>query len=151
MGGIRADKAGFTIIEIVVVVAIVSILLLAANPGGNRSREPQIGKKGEMDLISIYNAEKSYKLDNTAYTTNLADLTSTVSTAAFSSISVNAMNFTYVITLPGTGFKVTGTRTGSGICKGKTISINSAGLVCTVKGPGCLSDGCSYAGINIWR
>ena len=57
-------RKGFSLIEIIVVLAIVSVMLLITNSGGEKPRESQIGAKGRMWLKTIYNAEKRYRLDN---------------------------------------------------------------------------------------
>jgi prepilin-type N-terminal cleavage/methylation domain-containing protein len=60
-------KAGFSFVELMVVMVIIGILATFATVSYNKYAEKNRANTGVSNLIAIYNAEKRYKLDNNSY------------------------------------------------------------------------------------
>jgi type IV pilus assembly protein PilA len=70
----REDDEGFTLIELMVVVLIVAILIAIAVPTFLGARERAQDRAAQANLRSALRAEKTYYVDNEAYTDADADL-----------------------------------------------------------------------------
>ncbi len=70
----REDK-GFTLIELMVVVLIIAILIAIAIPTFLGARKRAQDKQAQSNLRNALTAEKTYYVDNQAYTAVVADLT----------------------------------------------------------------------------
>ncbi len=141
-------KKGFSSIELMIVMVIVVIMSTFAMPSYAKYIEKSRGKNAEANLMIIHNMEKRFKLDNDAYyecATVPCDTTGKFvcpATAGCGS-NLNIINaalglfirdpyFTYTIAIEGaSGYKVTATRSGTGLCSGKTMTITDASSVIT--------------------
>lgn len=79
------SKAGFTLVEIMIVVAILGILLIIVTPGFLKARRQSRDKMCQNNLRLISHALKQYKIDE-----NLADTTD--ATAVYNGLIVNSPN-----------------------------------------------------------
>lgn len=133
-------KKGFSFIELMIVVVIVVIISTFAMPSYAKYIEKSRGKNAEANLMIIYNMEKRFKLDNDAYfvcpaTTGCGSNLNIINTAL--GLFIRDPYFTYTIAIEGTsGYKVTATRSGTGLCSGETMTITDASSVIT---KGCSS------------
>jgi type IV pilus assembly protein PilA len=66
----RGDEEGFTLIELMVVVLIIAILLAIAIPTFLGARSKAQDRAAESNLRNALTAEKTYYVDNEAYTDN---------------------------------------------------------------------------------
>lgn len=71
-----ARRAGFTIVETMVVVSIAAILMTMAVPQIGKNAETVRVDKASSDLRSLWRAQRRYKLERGAFTTKLTDLES---------------------------------------------------------------------------
>lgn len=142
-------EKGFSFIELMIVVVIVVIMSTFAMPSYAKYIEKSRGKNAEANLMIIHNMEKRFKLDNDAYyecaTVPCNATGKFVCPAIACTIDcANIINaalglfirdpyFTYTIDIiEGTsGYKVTATRSGTGPCSGKTMTITDASSVIT--------------------
>jgi len=69
----RSDE-GFTLVELMVVVLIIAILIAVAIPTFLGARRGAQDRAAQIDLRNFLLAERTYYVDNTAYTTVVADL-----------------------------------------------------------------------------
>ena len=110
-------RAGFTLIEVMVSVAIVLILASVAIPQYGRVVERHYWRQAQDLLMTIYSGERAFFFVNNAYKalpagSTLADWR----TIFMDDPQIGAVPpITYVVTTPGGGFLATGTRNdGSG-------------------------------------
>lgn len=70
----RNQKSGFTLMELIVVMAIIGILItvLAPKIGGIAGRANEMGAK--VELTSLYTFEQAYRLGSTGYSSNLGEI-----------------------------------------------------------------------------
>lgn len=112
------EKTGFSIIELIVVVVIISIVTAFAIPSYHKAMERGRSEQAIANLKSIYNAEKRYHFDTGAFYTcspcTLAAINENLE------IDVTDAHFTYEITDAG----ATATRVGGRYCPGLTITLN---------------------------
>ncbi len=66
----RSDERGFTLIELMVVVLIIAILLAIAIPTFLGARSKAEDRAAQSNLRNALTAEKTYYVDNEAYTDN---------------------------------------------------------------------------------
>ena len=117
------SKSCFTLLEIVIVLIIVAVLAASGAIYHLRAIEGGRGKYAEFNLISIYNAQKRYRLNNLQYY-------GCVATCSDEEVSENlevdlADNyFIYTITEDGNSFIATATRKDEGDCAEETMTIN---------------------------
>ena len=68
MGGRKHNKkSGFSLVELLITVIVIGILLTIAVPAYYNSFEKSRGQNAELNLISIYNAQKRHKLTQRTY------------------------------------------------------------------------------------
>jgi prepilin-type N-terminal cleavage/methylation domain-containing protein len=87
-----ADKKGFTLLELIIVMVIIGVLVRIAVLNYNIMMIQGAAKAAQNNLISIYNAQKSYYFNNGSYCTSCNSLTS-INTTLILNITDN--NFTY--------------------------------------------------------
>jgi type IV pilus assembly protein PilE len=118
------NKRGFTMVEIMVVLIIVSILAAMAIPNYNRSVERAKSRDAQTTLEAIYQSERLFQLDNQAFGT----LGQLVAGNYIVDPDPGNSNLDWDYATAGvaaTTFTVTATRTG-GLLNGTTITINQA-------------------------
>ena len=69
------EEKGFTLIELMVVVLIIAILIAIAIPTFLGARKRAQDKQAQSNLRNGLTTEKTYYVDNQAYTATVADLT----------------------------------------------------------------------------
>ncbi len=107
------------------VIVIIAILYSITVPTYEKLLEKNRAEAASFNLISLYNAEKRYKLDDATgqyftcgATCDSATLNNTLD------IYINDSNFTYGIVPDAVnGFKATATRAGGNLCNGKTMTV----------------------------
>jgi prepilin-type N-terminal cleavage/methylation domain-containing protein len=158
------DKKGFTLIEIIVVIVIIGILISISVPAYFSMMQRGAANAAEHNLITIYNAEKSYFFANGVYctqttgasghipctdttnaltllNTNLATLDQANPPATTLNITDNY--FSYSCSTDTSGFKCIATNTGSGVILTLTNApIVLPGSTCTPQ-PSCLNPSCN--------
>jgi type IV pilus assembly protein PilA len=82
------DEAGFTLIELMVVVLIIAILIAIAIPTFLGARERAQDRAAQSDLRNGLAAEKVFYVDNEVYTATAADLTPIEPSLAFDGTDV---------------------------------------------------------------
>ena len=107
------------------VIILIAILYSIAVPTHERLLEKNRAEAANFNLLSIYNAEKRYKLDNAAgqyFTCGAACASAVIDNNL--GVYINDNNFTYGI-VPDTtgGFKATATRVGGNLCNGKIMAV----------------------------
>jgi prepilin-type N-terminal cleavage/methylation domain-containing protein len=136
-------KKGFTLVELMVVLGIITILTTLAMPSYAKYTEKSYGKNAEGNLTVIYNMEKRIKMDNGGYYECAQSPCPGYSCPAPAGCSSSIINtglglfirdtrFTYKIErLGASGYKATATRLAIGPCSGKDMTITDAGSVIT--------------------
>jgi len=69
------DEQGFSLIELMMVVLIISVLMLLALPTFLGARTRAYDRTAQADIRNAFVAEKAYYADNLTYTTNPATMT----------------------------------------------------------------------------
>ncbi|MGZ6535033.1 MAG: type II secretion system protein [Actinomycetota bacterium] len=72
---LNRDEEGFTLIELMVVVLIIAILIAIAIPTFLGARQRAQDKQAQSNIRNALTTEKTYYVDNQAYTATSADLT----------------------------------------------------------------------------
>jgi len=72
---LHGDEAGFTLIELMVVVLIIAILIAIAIPTFLGARQRAQDKQAQSNIRNALTTEKTYYVDNQAYTATAANLT----------------------------------------------------------------------------
>src|SRR5438477_12605363 len=103
------DEKGFTLIELMVVVLIIAILIAIAIPTFLGARQRAQDKQAQSNIRNALTTEKTYYVDNQAYTATAANLTAIETSLDFSQANASTRGV-----LP-TLVKV-GTDTAGGVC-----------------------------------
>jgi len=118
-----AKKPAVSLLEILLVVAIIGIVVAFAIPGYQRAIEKSRGRHAEFNLMSIYNAQKRYKLDNNQYYSCDPVCTNDLILQTLD-VDIADSYFTYNIVVVGIGFTATAKRVGGEFCNGDTMTVN---------------------------
>ena len=123
LGDSKLRKApAFSLLELLVVVAIVAILAAAALPNFQRMVERSRVQDAQTTLNMIFHAERIYRLDNNAFGT-LAQLVA--GRYLSSDPNTNTTNWTFATAnVAAATFTATATRVGGGVFNGNTISLD---------------------------
>ena len=118
--GVRAERSsrqqGFTLIELMVVVLIISILLLVAIPMFLGARTRAQDRAAQTRLRTVLTAEKTWYTDQQAYTQTAADLMAMEPSLVLDAAAdANPTQGSVAYALVGTAV-VLGTRSASGTC-----------------------------------
>jgi len=92
----RSAQAGFTLVELMIVVAIVGILAAIAIPNYQKYQAKSRTTEGKLYLASVYTAEKTFQIEYSSYTACL-------SAAGFAPDSTNRYYAAGVLTAAATG------------------------------------------------
>jgi len=65
---------GFSLVEVLAVVAVAGALAAVAIPNLSNAIERQIAKQGEETLFALLGAQKRYRLEHTGYASSLSSL-----------------------------------------------------------------------------
>ena len=123
----RACRRGFTLIEVMIVVALVGIVAAMAIPSFRRVMEQARVDNAASGLRSIYAAQRVYRLDNSTYSGDLTTLTA--GGLLDPSLTTSSGSFIYQVTGADTqAFSAAATRVGSDVWSG-TLSIDQNGQI----------------------
>ena len=119
-------KAGFTMIELLVVLIIIGILVSLNMGNFSRSTEKNKAREAEANLQLIYTAQQRYYLDEGKYY-NCTSPCDDISDSLNLGIKLEGDSFTYSINATtGPSFTATATRAGSGLaCSGMNMTITN--------------------------
>lgn len=133
---IDLSRAGFTLIEVMIVVVILGVMAGLAVPVYTSTMEQSRGNEAQVDLNTIYLAEKIYKGNNGSYlaiaSTNLAVAANLTAFNTSLNIDLATPQFYPTVAIVAgaggiaTSFTASATRVG-GTWNGKVASINEAG------------------------
>lgn len=70
----RHSRSGFSLMEIIIVILIISVLAAVGFPRYRLTVERTRAAEGVQILTALYNAQKAYFFENDSYTTNMDDL-----------------------------------------------------------------------------
>lgn len=135
IGRIKGKKsAGFTLIELMITVAIVAILAVVAYPSYNDFVVRSNRAEAPRELVRLANLQEQLFVDSRAYTTNISDL-GVGSTATYET--------------PSSNYKITSTVVGNTF----TLTADAKGAQAT-NDPGCtaitITDTGQKTPINCW-
>lgn len=89
-----SDSKGFTLIEIIVAAVILGILAIVALPSYNAMLIQGAAQAAQNNLITIYNAQKSYYFNNAAYCVASCNSLANINTALSLNITDAKSNYT---------------------------------------------------------
>ncbi len=99
---IKKKDKGFTLIELMIVVAIIGILAAIAIPNFMRYQAKSKQSEAKGNLGSIYTSEITYNAENDAYT-------GTITALDWTSAGTTRYTYSLLATTPTTGFTATAT------------------------------------------
>lgn len=114
------NEKGFTLIELMIVIAIIGILAAIAIPQFNAYRARSFNAAANTDLRNAMTAEEGYFTDHDTYTNLVVDLTGSygLTTSTGVSLTLTGNSTSYTITTSnsdaGTDYRVTYTVKGPG-------------------------------------
>jgi len=124
-------KAGFTMIELLVVLIIIAVLVSLNMGDFSRSSEKNKAKEAEANLQLIYTAQQRYYLGEGKYY-NCTSPCDDISDSSNLGIELEGDSFTYSIntTTGPNSFTATAQREGSGLaCSGMNMTINQTNAI----------------------
>lgn len=132
-GVIIVRKSSFTLVEIIIVIIVIAILYSIAIPSHEKLLEKNKAEAANFNLVTIYNAQRRYKLDEAAgqyfVCGALCDLNALNNALG---VYISDTNFTYGIVADAVGgFKATAKRAGGTLCKDKTMTVTGASSTVT--------------------
>ncbi|UCE32508.1 MAG: type IV pilin protein [Burkholderiales bacterium] len=118
-------RAGFTLVELVIVVAIIGILTVVAFPSYSEYVRRSNRSAAQSFLQDVAQRQQQYFIDRRSYAASLGDLNLTVPTDVARNYSVNVAS----VVGPPPGFALTATPIASSVqATDPTLSLDNAGV-----------------------
>ena len=128
-----SGKKGFTLIEIIVALVILTILAAVALPNYMTMMTQGAANAAQNNLIAIYNAQKTYYFANAAYCTSANSVCNSLASIN-STLSLNIADTKFTYTCNSTnGFTCTATNTSDGSL---SLAVTNSPIILT-GGTGC--------------
>ena len=86
---LNSDEKGFTLIELMVVVLIIAILIAIAIPTFLGARQRAQDKQAQSNIRNALTTEKTYYVDNQAYTATSANLSAIETSLDFTTVDAS--------------------------------------------------------------
>jgi type IV pilus assembly protein PilA len=116
----KKDERGFTLIELMIVIAIIGILAAIAIPQFSAYRTRSYNSSAQADVRNIATAQEAYFVDESTYTSTISNLTgSKYGYMQSGNVTVGATGSTQTYLI--TGFHASGDKTYSLTGPGGTI------------------------------
>ncbi len=147
-------KKGFTLVEIMIVVAIIALLAALAIPSLLRSRLSANEAAAQATLQSISAAAQSFRGANPNYPTSLNDLENPASGPAYINLGLNAQNQKqgYTFNLIDTGdnntFVATAVPANVGVTGNRSFCVTEDGVIREDPNGGAIADHAACAALN---
>jgi len=149
-----SNKKGFTLIEILVVMAIIAALATMAIPTYTTMLQQGAATAAQNNLVAIYNAQKNYYFNNNAYCVSSGNPSdcgynlTTLDSSAHLNLNVTDSSFNYTCT-NASGFQCTATNKSDSqliltLTNNPIVLPGGAGAA----NPSCASDNTSYCPKN---
>ena len=124
-------NAGFTLIELMIVVAIIAIIAAIAIPSLLRSRVQSNEAAAQGNLRAICGAEIAYHAANYAYTSTWADFTSATPPFLETDFSTAKAGYTYTLASadPQNNFSCSATPVSIGVSGNRGFFVDGSGVI----------------------
>ena len=134
---LKRGKSGYSLMELMIVVALIGVITAIAVPSYLNARYQALEHKAITNLNSFYQAQKLYYFDNPG--TSIAPVISDL-TPDYATISDDDGSWTYVVTTSNAGPPVSFVVTANhilpdGTASGHTITIDETGSIDTSNWP----------------
>ena len=125
----KKNTKGFTLIELMIVVAIIAIIAAIAIPNLLRSRMQSNESSAIGNLRTVVGAQTAYHASNNAYTVDFADLTG--ATPPYLDGNWAAVKSGYTFTLGGAAdnFDCTASAENYGVTGGRGFYVDASGVI----------------------
>jgi prepilin-type N-terminal cleavage/methylation domain-containing protein len=122
-------KSGFTLIELMIVVAIIAIIAAIAIPNLLRSRMQSNESSAIGNLRTVLGAQTAYHSSNNTYTTDFADLTGATPPFLDGNWGVPKSGYNFVMGGAATNFSCNANAVQYGVTGGRGFFVDASGVI----------------------